>query len=366
MKVDIDELKALLSLSTIQGIGSNKLRALIRFFQSPTEVQKASVASLCRVSGVDRKLATNIKGSDNLSFAERQVELAEKQNIKILSYWHDSYPQLLKQIYDPPVLLFIKGDFNEKDALAIAVVGTRQPDNYGQLAAAKIAGELVDKGISVVSGLAYGIDTIAHQTAVARGGRTIAALGSGLDVIYPASNIKLAEKIEQTGVLLSEFPMGTGPDRGNFPRRNRIISGLSLGVVVVQAKNKSGALITAKMALEQNREVFAVPGSIYNEQSVGTNQLIKEGATLVASVDDIIAEIHALQVFGSENVVNIPDLQLEGDEAVIMKALSYQPVHVDRVVKITRLSTPSVLSHLLSLELANLVKQLPGKMFVRV
>lgn len=356
----------LLRLSAIPGIGSNKMRALVGYFNSAARIFRASLKELTKVSGIDIKTAENIRNFDGREFARNQLRRLETSGARLITFWDGEYPEALKHIYDPPVLLFVKGGFKKEDSFSIAIVGSRQPSHYGKLVTQKITTELASKGLTIVSGLAYGIDTLAHIHALKSGSRTIAVLGSGVDVIYPYENSRLSEEIISNGALISEYPLGTGPDRVNFPRRNRIICGLSLGIVVVEAGMKSGALITAAMALEQNREVFAVPGNINSPKSFGSNDLIKQGAKVVTSTDDIIEELspQLARLFKKEERT-YPEAVLSEDEKNMLNILSNEPKHVDLIAKTANQTTSKVLAILLSLELKNLVRQLAGKLFVR-
>lgn len=357
----------LLWLSAVPGIGPSKMRSLIGRFRSVKEIFEASRDALTEVAGIDRKIADNIKSFDGKQFAKEQLKQLDKTGARLITFWDDEYPPQLKQIYDPPAFLFVKGSFIPEDKYSIGIVGTRLPSNYGKLVAEKLCSELARSGLTVVSGLAYGIDTLAHRHALQSGSRTLAVLGSGVDVIYPNENMRLAEKITENGALVSEFPLGTGPDRTNFPRRNRIICGLSLGIVVVEAGKKSGALITAEMALEQNREVFAVPGNIDSVKSLGTNDLIKQGAKMVTSAEDILEELEPqLAPFMRKESPGVAAQPLSEDERALWEFLSNEPKHVDEIASNLGQSTSKVLSVLLSLELKNLVRQHPGKLFVRL
>ena len=248
--------KQLINLAAIPNVGPTRIRALVAHFKSTEDIFKASVKELTSVNGIEFKTAKNIKDYSNFQYGEQQLKRVEKEGVEIIDFWNECYPENLKKIYDPPAFLYVKGTLLKQDKFSISIVGTRLPSNYGKLVAEKIAKELAQKGLVIVSGLARGIDTISHWAALKAGGRTLAVMGSGLDYIYPGENKKLAEQIVQQGAIISEFPMGTEPDAVNFPRRNRIISGLSLGTIVVEAGVKSGALLTANYALEQNREIF--------------------------------------------------------------------------------------------------------------
>lgn len=362
-----DEQEELLRLSAVPGIGPNKIRALVGHFHSVKKIFKAPVKELSNVAGIDQKIADNIKTFDGNQFAKNQLKQLEKTRARLITFWDDDYPKQLKEIYDPPAFLFVKGAFAAEDKYSIGIVGTRVPSNYGKRIAEKLTTALARKGLTVVSGLAYGVDTLAHRHALQNGSRTIAVLGSGVDIIYPNENRALAKEIASNGVVLSEFPLGAGPDRTNFPRRNRIICGLSLGIVVIEAGIKSGALITAAMALDQNREVFAVPGNIDSAKSFGTNALIKQGAKVVTSVEDILDELQPqLAPMVKQDAPIREPHSLSQSEKALLETLTNEPRHVDEIALSIGQSTSQVLSTLLSLELKDLVKQHAGKLFVKL
>lgn len=282
---------------------------------------------------------------------------ADLDTIKKISLQSKNYPAILKEIHDHPKELYMRGEIIEQDKTAIGIVGTRKYSQYGKQVTLDIAGELARIGITVVSGLAKGIDTFAHQAALENQGRTIAVLGGGIDKksFYPSSNYHLGEKISQHGAVISEYPPGTRGTQFTFPQRNRIISGLSLGVVVIEAPEKSGALITAALALEQNREVFAVPGSIYEKNSQGTNQLIKLGAKPVACIEDILEELNLLHLLEIKRKEIKPETK---EEEIIFSVLSLQPMHIDEIIKKSGLPTSVVNSTLMILELKKAVRNL--------
>jgi DNA processing protein len=277
--------------------------------------------------------------------------------IKKISLQSKEYPAILKEIHDPPKEFYIKGEIIEQDKTAIGIVGTRKFTQYGKQVTLDIAGELAKLGITIVSGLARGIDTFAHQAALENRGRTIAVLGSGLDKksFFPPSNYHLGEKISQHGAVISEYPLGVWGTHFTFPQRNRIISGLSLGVVVIEAPEKSGALITAALALEQDREVFAIPGSIYERNSQGTNQLIKLGAKPVTCVEDILDELNLSHLLKTKRQEIKPETK---EEEIIFSVLSLQPTHIDEIIKKSGLPTSAVNSTLMILELKKSVRNL--------
>lgn len=360
-----EELVLLLNLTRVSGVGSSRLRALIARFNTPSEIIAENAAGLCSIDGIDRGIAEEIRQAKDNDFGQRQLEAMFKSHYRLVTFWNNEYPTILKRIYDPPINLFVWGQFLPKDAFSLAVVGTRTPTAYGKQVAAKIVGGLTKAGATIVSGLARGIDTLAHAETVKCSGRTIAVLGSGVDVIYPAENAKLASHIVENGAVISEYPLGTKPDAINFPRRNRIISGLSLGTVVIEARKTSGALITANFALEQNREVFAVPGSIFSPQSEGPLDLVKQGAKLVCDVEDILEELPPQgELFTSQDFTATMPKDVSPEQKKILDKLRDTPAHIDTLARDLETSPAQLLSLLLQLEFQGYVKQLPGKMFV--
>lgn len=361
------ERRAVMALALVPGIGPGRLRALMAHFGSATHVFKASVAALVRVPGVGQQTAEAIARCDAEQLMRQQEQMAEKCQANVLLAWESSFPTLLRELYDPPVLLWYRGVHLPSDDKAIAIVGTRKASEYGKRVAYTFAQELARNGWTIVSGLAYGIDTAAHQGAVDAGGRTIAVLGSGVDVIYPATNTRLVTQILENGALFSELPMGTKPDAVNFPRRNRIISGLSRGVLVAEAAAKGGALITAHMAIEQDREVFTVPCSIYSTHGKGNHELIRKNmARLVTSVDELLEE---LEGFGTKPIsaVNSEETWAELNvlERILLEKLSTEPMHIDQLCVLANVDTSAALVYLLNLEFKGLVRQMAGKMFYR-
>lgn len=366
--LDPSELKGWLALFTVPNVGPIRYVSLVKHFGSPERVLSASQRELAELPDVGPVIASNIRNKVSWEQADEQLKLIQRNQTQIVTFKDENYPQCLLSIYDPPPFLFVKGEIKKEDQNAVAIVGCRAASPYGKRITERIGRELAKRGITVVSGLARGIDSIGHISALKERGRTLAVFGSGLDVLYPPENRKLAERIMSSGAILSEFPMGTKPEAPNFPRRNRLISGLSLGVVIVEAGTKSGALLTAHCALEQNREVFAIPGNLGSRNSEGTNRLIKEGAKLVTSVEDILEELR-LTPAGKE-----PGSYLQGErdlphlsemERSIFKLISDEPYHIDRIASQVSVRVPQALTTLLSLELKGLVKQLSGKMFVR-
>lgn len=358
----------LLQLSSVPRIGPRKIRNLVAHFQSPAEVLRASPRDLIRVPGIEKKLASGIvhnKGGGK--FADEQLRLVNRIGARIVTIWDAEYPELLRKTYDPPAFLFVLGKFSPCDKHALAIVGTRTASSYGQLIAESLARDFTQLGITVISGLARGIDTEAHGATLRAKGRTIAVIGSGLDVPYPPENRRLQELIANQGAVVSEFPMGTKPDATNFPRRNRIISGLSLGTIVVESGEDGGAMITASTALDQNREVFAIPGNITEKRSAGPNKLIREGrAKLVQRLEDILEELGPqLRYLLKREASPDPAADLTLFERRIVDKLTSEPIHIDELAELAETSTADALVSLLSLEFKGLVRQLPGKMFLR-
>lgn len=359
----MQEIDAWILLSKLE-ISPRKRLSLLQAFDSPSEIFQASRKALLEVPGISEHNADKII-SLSKEGVDKEKLIMEKVGAKILTIFDPLYPPNLKEIYDPPVALYLRGEIREEDKFAVAVVGTRRPTQYGRSVAHKLASELVQRGFSVVSGLARGIDTSAHRGALDGGGRTIAVLGCGIDICYPQENKELMEEIAQNGAVVSEFAPGAPPQPWHFPLRNRVISGLSFGTVIVQAPEGSGALITADLALEQGREVFAVPGNIEDPRSKGPHQLIKEGAKLVEFVEDIITEL-GIPGQISHPVPNPPppSLFLPPEEEQLLKVLSYEERYIGDISREAGLPPAQVASLLTLLELKGLVKKLPGDHFV--
>jgi DNA processing protein len=340
------------------------IKALLDRFGTPKRVFTASQRELARVDGIGEGLAGVIKETDVRGKVNRELKLIEEFNVSLVTIKDQSYPKNLRQIYDAPPLLYVRGSLEPRDDLAISMVGSRLATDYGRTVTERIAGDLARHGVTMVSGMARGIDSAAHRGSLSVGGRTIAVLGCGVNIIYPRENRHLFEEIMAHGAVISEFPMSTPPEGMNFPRRNRIISGLSLGVVIVQASARSGSLITARLALEQNRDVFAVPGNIGMARSQGTNRLIKQGAKLVESAEDILEEV--LPRFQHQGATSEDrDLSLEEEEERVFSLLEDEPIHIDSIIAQTRMAASRISSILLQLELKGLVQQLSGKRFVK-
>jgi DNA processing protein len=319
-------------------------------------------ADQLRAVGLDKRSVDNLVKARQTLDLEAEVAKLSRLNISVLTWDSSDYPELLKTISDPPITLYIRGNLMPQDEWALAVVGTRRATAYGKECTRMLVSGLVENGITVVSGLAYGIDTEAHRTAVKSGGRTIAVMGCGVDIIYPAENRKLAQAIVENGAIISEYPLGTNPESGNFPRRNRIISGLSLGVLFVEGSHQSGARITTDFALDQGREVLAVPGSILRKVGSGPNFLIQNGAKLVTSVEDILEELNLTMIAQhSEARAIIPDNETE---ALLLEQLSSDPTHIDYLGEATGLPAPDVASTLTLMELKGMVRQVGGMNYV--
>ena len=363
-----DNFHHLLLLSSIPGIGHAKIRTLVNKFGSAENVLRAPLHQLIATDGFDQKTAEKILSPSQRdpSFVDDQIKLLDQYRVNIVTFWDDDYPENLKNIFDPPAFLFVRGTLSDTDRYSVAIVGTRECTSYGKWITESLAQERAVRGITVVSGLARGIDTIAHITAIKNGGRTLAVLGSGVDRIYPSENFKLAMDVTEHGALISDYPMRTSPDAVNFPGRNRIISGISLGTLIVEAGDKSGALITAEYATEQNREVFAIPGNVNVKQSQGPNRLIKNGAKLVESVDDILVELEHKLMPLTHPVKKEKILQLNHHEQSVYDCVANDPRHIDQISKTANLSIGETLSYLLNLELMGAVKQLSGKHFVKI
>ena len=371
------ELTDWLRLVLTPEIGSRRGKSLLERFKTPKAILEASLDDIAEVENVGREVAERIVEGRKRIDLDRQIKLIEKNNVTLIPLDSELYPVSLKSIFDPPLVLFVKGEILPQDYFSIAIVGTRLASFYGRAMSEKLSSQLVEKGFTIVSGGARGIDTFSHQAALRAKGRTLAVLGCGLDIAYPPENKKLFEEIAKKGAIISEFPLSMRPDKGNFPMRNRIISGLSLGVVVIEAPHKSGALITVTHANEQGREVFSVPGHADSFVSKGTNQLLREGAKLVENADDIIEELEPiLKSKIKEFKTNQPEPtqekqiplikpELTEEEARLFDLLSLGALDLDDIIVKSQSSVSAVSAVLMMLQLKKLVKQLPGKQFER-
>ncbi len=356
--------KGLIRLNLTGNIGCVRLKALLDKFKTPEGILKADINALKSVKGIGTQAAESIKEARADSCIRKELELINDFNVKVITLFDNEYPESLKTIYDPPVIIYVKGDLTEQDNLSIAVVGSRVCTYYGLDITKRIVSGLISDGVTIVSGLARGIDTAAHKAAIDNRGRTIAVLGNGLSLIYPSENKPLAEEIIKNGALLSEFPMQAQPSKQNFPRRNRIVSGLSKGVLVVEAGNRSGALITANLALEQGRDVFAVPGMAGRFSSIGTNSLIKQGAKLVEGAGEILEEL-STPPKNNEAKEDKPFFLKEPGEKRIYDMLSDDPCDIDIIMQNMDMEIRKAKAILLNMELKGVIKQLPGKLYVR-
>lgn len=362
----MSDLHYYIALNLLPDIGPVTFRRLISALGTPENIFRANSQELKKISGIGENRAKSISTFSQWDRVKNELRKAEQNNIRIISVSDDNYPESLKRIYDAPPVIYLKGTLAEIDKYAVAMVGSRSATPYGIQTAEKISYKLASSGLTIVSGMARGIDTASHRGAIDAGGRTIAVLGSGIDVPYPAANRDLMETIMYSGAVISEFPMGTPPLRENFPRRNRIISALSLGVIAVEAAPGSGSLITAKYALEQNKEVFAVPGNIISRNSKGTNTLIKNGAKLVETADDVIEELwpQIKGVLKEDNLTNEKTMDsMNNDEKTIYGSLTNGPMHIDSIIRDMNMPSGRTLSTLLGLELKGMIRQAEGKLF---
>ena len=390
--------KSLIHLNLIPGIGNHTIRRLLAAFGSAEKSVAATSAELAQIDGLTPDVRQQLIDGRSRAPLTQELELIDQHQCHIVTINDNAYPSLLKQIDDPPVLLYIIGEFSIPDIPSIAIVGSRSPTEYGKTTSQQLSYQLAEHGITIVSGFARGIDTCVHRGALEAGGRTIAVFGCGLSIIYPEMNRALAAEIIESGALISEFPMTMPPRGKNFPRRNRVISGLTLGTLVVEASERSGSLITARHAAEQGREVFAVPGQIFSGRSRGTHSLINQGATLINSVDDLLDALPQdyTKVLGGESLEatrqppsskqsdkaiprqsaakkSTPAPQpktkvvpnLTPDEQIVLSAMNTDSVHIDEITRVTQLPIGKVSSLLVMLELKGIVQQLPGKQFVK-
>jgi DNA processing protein len=356
-----------LALARVKGLGAVSFKKLTTRFVDPTAAFSAALTELEQVEGLHRDAIDGIVAFSDWAEIDEEIERARDAGIAIVPFTNPNYPARLRTIADPPPFLYVKGNILTDDDKAVAIVGSRSASEYGRRVARDLARGLASLGFTVVSGMARGIDGSAHESALQAGGRTIAVLGSGVERAYPAEHETLYRRIGENGAVLSELPIGTRPLAFNFPARNRLISGLSLGVVVVEATEKSGSLITATLAVEQGREVFAVPGEVGSSRSRGAHRLIRQGAKLVESVDDIIEEIapQLLDRTGSatQRAPRVLPQNASDANRTIFALLQENTLQVDQVIERTGMSAAQVLETLLDLELQGLLRQLPGKIY---
>ena len=364
MKNNRDKEKAqMLALTAVGCIGPVRMKMILAEAETLDEVMAWDIPRWCRVPGISEQLAFRIVDKLDLTYGEQVLDWSRQNNYAILTLLDDDYPPMLRELYDPPPFLFVKGNLVPADVKAVSIVGSRSATEYGRMTASRLAGELARQGITVVSGMAIGVDSSSHRGAMAAGGRTIAVLGSGIDVIYPPDNKNLYQEIAEHGAILSEFFPGVEPNAGHFPRRNRIIAGLARAVVVVEAGQKSGALLTADLALSQDKALFAVPGQLTSKMSQGTHDLIRAGARLLVSADDIFSVLPELKNDYIPAERAAPN-ELSDQEQRIFGLLSESPKQIDILVRDCGLTISEVSTCLLTLELRGLIKQLPGKRFI--
>ncbi len=359
----MDEKQFWVGLTLVRGIGAVRLQALIEHFGDAKSAWQGAPDEL-RAAGLSAKLVERLLEIRKSVDLEKLFDKMTAQGIKILTWNDELYPPRLKEIEQPPPVLYVRGELLPEDHFAVAIVGTRKITSYGRQVTEELAAFLAANGVTVVSGLARGVDAAAHSVAVKAGGRTIAVLGSGVDRIYPPENRAIAEQIMLRGALVSDYPVGTAPESTNFPPRNRIISGLSLAVVVIEAGETSGALITAEFAAEQGREVFAVPGSILAPQSKGTNKLIQNGALPLLSPEDLLQALNLTRIGAQKAARKI--LPADEVEARLLNALGNEPLHVDEIRNQTGLPVEKVSAALVMMELKGMVRQVGGMHYVAV
>ncbi|MBK9945281.1 MAG: DNA-protecting protein DprA [Kouleothrix sp.] len=359
----MDNTRFYLGFNLVNGIGPARLDRLIDFCGSIEAAWRARPADVL-AAGLDARSAHALRLAQRTVDLDTELERAAQAGIQLLTREHAAYPAVLAQIPAPPPLLYVRGRLAAVDAWSVAVVGTRSPTSYGKEAARRLAGDLAGAGVTVISGLAIGIDTLAHTAALEAGGRTIAVLACGADLVYPERNRALAEQICQAGAIISEFPLGAKPTPQMFPVRNRLISGLALGTLVIEAGISSGALITVDYALEQGRDVFAVPGSIFSKVSQGTNQLLRNGATIATSAQDMLEALNLNAATAQQEIqLAFPD---DPAEAALLDLVSYEPQHIDELRRASGLAVADVSAMLAMMELKGLVRQAGALQYVRV
>ncbi len=356
-------------LSLIAGVGPRLRKVLLEEFGTPAAVLAAAPANLRRVKGVGAELTRRIAVAKDDIDVQAELDRCAAAGISILTDRDPAYPRVLREIHDPPGVLYVRGDILPQDAVAIAIVGARHATHYGLAQAERLSGSLARGGVTIISGLARGIDAAAHRGALTAGGRTLAVLGSGLANIYPPEHAELAEQVAAHGAVISEVPPDSPPLAGAFPQRNRIISGMALGVLVIEAGVQSGALITARHAMEQGREVYAVPGRIDSRMSRGCHRLIRDGAKLVETADDVLEELGPLvapTTSASGEALHHPaELLLNDFEQQVLAAISNEPTTIDHVLATSKLPTPQVLSTISVLEMRHLIKRISGNRIMR-
>ncbi|TES94275.1 MAG: DNA-protecting protein DprA [Candidatus Cloacimonadota bacterium] len=352
-----------IKISLLEGIGEKRLKTLILTLKDPFAIYEKDIKELTTLLPKFEKIFKQIKNT-NKDITDYKKRLQD-YDVDVLTILDQNYPNVLREIGNPPPILYLRGSFKKEDRLAISIVGSRTASYYGKKIARKFSRSLVNMGFTIVSGMARGIDTAAHQATIEGGGRTIAFLGSGIDVVYPKENKPLLQRIIKNGAVVSEFPLGTEPVAINFPQRNRLISGMSLGIVVIEATLKSGTFTTVKWALEQGKEIFAVPGDILSRTSMGTNKLIQRGAKLIVDTEDIIEEFPFLKRKDFAAPLPTEEVELTAGEKRVYETLRENPILIDDIIEKIKLPSSKVSSVLLSLEIKGLVQQLPGKRFTK-
>ncbi len=365
------ELLEAVRLCLVSGVGPRIRQSLLNRFGTAGDVLAAAPSDLRTVDGVGPKVSRAIAAARaDDSQARRLIESCRTNNVRLVLESADGYPRLLQELPDPPGLLFVRGEILPRDAIAVAIVGSRHATHYGLTQAERLAGGLARAGLTIVSGLARGIDAAAHRGAINAGGRTLAVLGSGVSNIYPPEHVELAEQVIAAGALISETPPDSQPFSGAFPQRNRIISGLSLGIIVIEASIKSGALITARHAMEQGREVFAMPGRVDSRLSQGCHRLIRDGAKLVETIDDVLEELGPLVEAApsptGQTIHHPAELVLNELEQQVLAAIGADPTSIDQVIIASRLTTPQVLATLSVLEMRRLIRRFSGNQVARI
>ncbi len=360
----MSQLKYWLGFNYVSGIGPAKIQALLGYFSTLERAWGATDEQLRQIGFENRAIQSfnDVRRTFDLDDYHHRVT---SSGVQVLTWESADYPELLREIPAAPPLIFVRGEFDPVDRWAVAVVGTRRLSAYGRQVTRDLVAGLARNGVTIVSGLARGIDAVAHRTALEEGGRTIAVMACGIDKVYPPEHRELArEMVNGRGAIITEFPFGSDPESAHFPARNRLISGLSLGVLVVEAGERSGALITSRFALEQNREVFAVPGNINSPVSIGTNRLIQQGGKLVTSVADILEELNLRMI--SEQAEAKTIIPESAEEAAIYTQLSAQPVHIDELSQMTGMPSSLLSSTLTIMELKGMVQQVGGMNYVRL
>jgi len=361
----LEELAYWVAFSRVLGIGPVRFRMLLAYFQDDVAAAWQADSRTLAQTGLDQKTIEGFLKQRAATSPQQELERLQKLRVRVITLKDKDYPPLLKELLNAPPVLYVAGTLKaEEDRFALAIVGTRKISAYGRQVTEQFAQELAKGQITVVSGLAHGVDTVAHTAALDAGGRTIAVLANGLDTIYPATNLGLARRIVESGqgALVSEFPLGVKPDARNFPARNRIISGLSLGVLVAEAPAQSGALITANFALEQGRDVFAVPNSIFAPGSAGTNKLLQDGAHLVTNVTDILSQLNLFLV--PQHIEMQAILPENDEERILLNLLGHEPLQIDEIIRASNLPTMTVTATLLMMEIKGMIKQVSPMQYV--